>query len=194
VIDDARPITQRAVAPITAAQVSDLLSDKAEADTEPNLFVSVDPDRCAGLAREVDPPFVFGIATPAAHDGGHSFTDDQRHSVQEMVGVYRADYDPQAAVVSAKRTISDCQGVELAVTTMEKETLHFQPMIQPDPESPQIVLWSLSGRGWSCDNAFVAAHNAAVEITACGATLGADVLSLAEDALQRIEKLANATL
>lgn len=194
VVDDARPVSQRAVAPITAGQVGDLLSEKAAEDTEPNLFVSVDPERCAGLAREVDPPFIFGIATPAAHDGGHSFTDDEKHSIQEMAGVYRTDFDPQAAVAEVKRTIADCQDRSLAVTTMEKETLHFQPIPAADSDVPEIALWSLAGRNWACDNAFIAAHNAAVEITACGQDNGADVLALAEEALKRIETLANATL
>lgn len=194
VVDDARPVPQRAVAPITAGQVSDLLSDKAAEDTEPNLFVTVDPEQCAGLAREVDPPFIFGSTTPAAHDGGHSFTDDEKHSVQEMVGVYPTDFDPEAAVAEVTRTIDDCQGESLAVTTMEKDTLYFQPRPAPDSGVPEIVLWSLGGRSWACDNAFIAAHNAAVEITACGETNGADVLALAEDALKRIDALANATL
>lgn len=194
VVDDARPLPQRAVAPITAGQVSDLLSEKAEPDDEPNLFVTVEPERCAGLAREVDPPFVFGIATPAAHDGGHSFADDQKHSIQEMVGVYRTDYDAHAAVNEVTRTIAGCEGESLAVTTMEKETLHFRSLPAADSGVPEIVLWSLGGAEWACDNAFIAAHNAAVEITACGEHNGADVLSLAEDALERIETLANATL
>jgi hypothetical protein len=194
VVDDARPVPQRSVGPITAGQVSDLLSDKAEEDTEPNLFVTVDPERCAGLAREVDAPFVFEIATPAAHDGGHSYTDDQKHSVQEIVAVYPSDYDAAAAVNDVTRTVADCRDAPLAVTTMEQETLHFQPTPAADSGVPEIVLWSLGGASWACDNAFVAAHNAAVEITACGQTNGADVLALAEDALKRIEKLANATL
>ena len=51
----------------------------------------------------------------------------------------------------------------------------------------------LQASDWRCDNAFVAARNAAIEITGCGATGGFDVASAANDALERIEKLANTT-
>lgn len=56
------------------------------------------------------------------------------------------------------------------------------------------MLWSFTSPDWACDNAFVAAHNAAVEITTCAETNGFDVLDQAERALQRIEALADNTL
>ena len=55
------------------------------------------------------------------------------------------------------------------------------------------MVWSLRAVDWNCDNTFVAAHNAAIEITTCGAAAGFDVASLAQQALQRIEALANTT-
>jgi hypothetical protein len=55
------------------------------------------------------------------------------------------------------------------------------------------VLWSFKGDDWACDNAFVAAHNAAIGISTCAYANGYDVLSLARDALKRIEKLVNTT-
>ena len=70
---------------------------------------------------------------------------------------------------------------------------HFSLLPQVDSGSPDIVLWSFRAPDWACDNAFVAAHNAAVRISTCAETNGYDVLSLAEDALKRIEKLANTT-
>ena len=76
---------------------------------------------------------------------------------------------------------------------MEGQVLYFRPLPPEDSGSPEIVLWSIAG-SWACDNAFIAAHNAAVEITTCGDANGDDdVLSLAEDALERIERLANTT-
>ena len=36
------------------------------------------------------------------------------------------------------------------------------------PASPDILLWSFSADDWACDSAFVAAHNAAIEISTCG--------------------------
>jgi hypothetical protein len=53
------------------------------------------------------------------------------------------------------------------------------------------VVWAFHGVDWACDNAFVAAHNAAVELTTCGPVNGYNVGTLAEDALKRIEHLAN---
>jgi hypothetical protein len=46
------------------------------------------------------------------------------------------------------------------------------------------VLWSLRGADWSCDNALVAAHNAAIEITTCGAGGGLDTAGLARKPLR----------
>ncbi|PRC43918.1 sensor domain-containing protein, partial [Mycobacterium sp. ITM-2017-0098] len=42
-------------APITTLQVVDLLSPKVIGE-DGNLFVVAEPERCSGLAREVDPP------------------------------------------------------------------------------------------------------------------------------------------
>ena len=67
----------------------------------------------------------------------------------------------------------------------------FRLLPQVDSGSPDIVAWSYSGVDWACDSAFVAAHNAAVEISTCGPVNGFDVLSLARDALKRIDALAN---
>jgi hypothetical protein len=53
------------------------------------------------------------------------------------------------------------------------------------------VLWSLRAADWNCDNLFVAAHNAAIETTSCGAAGGIDIAAAAEDALKRIEALAD---
>lgn len=55
------------------------------------------------------------------------------------------------------------------------------------------MLWSLRAFDWNCDNLFVAAYNAAIEITTCGTTPGYDVAGLAEEALERIDALANTT-
>jgi len=57
--------------------------------------------------------------------------------------------------------------------------------------SPHSVIWSFHAADWACDNAFVAAHNAAIEITTCGSVGGYNVSALARDALKRIESLAN---
>ena len=191
-VDAPRPKREPPVAPITAGQVSDLLSERATSDEDPNLFATVEPEECAGLAQEVDPPFIFDT-TPAAHDGGQWFADDAERSVsiEEMVGVYRGDFDPKAAIDAVTRTVRSCSGT-LTATAMEGEVVHFRRLPLTDSGSPGIVLWSMAGE-WSCDNAFIAAHNAAIELTACGEANGFDVLSLAQDALKRIETLANMT-
>ena len=76
---------------------------------------------------------------------------------------------------------------------MRGREYHFTLLPQVNSGSPDIVLWSFTSKGWACDNALVAAHNAAVRISTCAPANGYDVLSLARDALKRIEKLANTT-
>ena len=188
VIDTAGPQAQPPPAPITGGQVSDLLSEKAMEEEDSNLFVTVEPAECAGLAAEVDPPFIFDTA-PAAHAGGGYFDGD--YSLTEMVGVYSSDFDPKAAIDDVKRTIESCQQETLITTAMEGQVLDFRVLPASDSGSPDIVLWSVDSGGWACDDAFIAAHNAAIEITACGEVNGYDMGSRAREALQRIEDLAN---
>ncbi|WP_260764926.1 sensor domain-containing protein [Mycobacterium sp. SMC-4] len=185
----ARPET--VAAPISTLQVHDLLSPEVQ-DGEGNLFVSVDPDRCSGLAREVDPPFLATLR-PMASAGGHWTTPDAAVYVEEMVAVYRYDFDSGAALENVRDTIQACRDTPLSVTTMRGRTYVFRA--EPGAAEPPAdsVLWSLRAADWNCDNAFVAAHNAAIEITACGAAAGFDAAPLATDARFRIEALANTT-
>ena len=190
---DTPPKPRTPVAPITAGQVSDLLSPKVE-KYDGNLFSTVEPEECAGVAREVDPPFIFDL-DPAATDGGHWMAEGVGRPVymEEMVGVYRADYDAKNALAQAKRTLESCVDVPFTVTDMKGRTYHFtlQPLTKSG--SPDILLWSFTASDWACDSTFVAAHNAAIEITTCGAMPGYDVVSLAQDALERINALADIT-
>lgn len=191
-IDDARVSAVVPVAPIAAGQVSGLLSTRV-AGAEGNLFASVEPQRCAAVAREVDPP-LLALAQPVATDGGHWDTGGGSGGVyvEEMVAVYRADFDPDDALAQARQTVRSCRDTPVSVTTMKDRTYTFA--VRPLPESVRGgVLWSLKAPEWSCDNAFVAAHNAAIEITSCGAAGGTDIASAAADALKRIQALANAT-
>lgn len=192
VIDTARPKAGPPVAPITALQARDLLSPRVQ-DVDGNLFVTVEPRQCSGVAREVDPPLIFDL-NPAATDGGH-WSDAAGHDVviEEMAGVYPADFDASDALGMARRTIESCRDTPLHVTTMRDRTYVFRLGPQVDSGSPNIVLWSLTAVDWACDNAFVAAHNAAVGISTCGPVNGYDVRALAQDALERIEALANMT-
>ncbi|MGB3354394.1 MAG: sensor domain-containing protein [Mycobacterium sp.] len=189
-LDDATPTPAALAAPITALQVVDLLSPEVLGE-DGNLFVTAEPVRCSGLAQEVDPPFL-DAHRPLATDGGHWTTDDGAVFVEEMVAVYRFDFDPAAALADARRTIDTCRGTPLTVTTMQDRTYLFD--VGDAGESPQrSVVWTLRAADWNCDNTLVAAHNAAIEITACGAAGGFDVAALAEDALARIDMLANTT-
>ena len=191
VVDTARPQAQSPVAPITAGQARDLLSQDVQ-ESDGNLFVTVEPEECTAVAREVDPPFIFD-RDPAAHDGGHWAVDGREVLVEEMVGVYRADFDPKAAVEEVKRTLESCRGIPFTVTTMRGREHVFELLPPVESDSPEIVLWSFTAVDWACDSAYVAAHNAAVEISTCGPMNGYDVGTLAEDALNRIEALANTT-
>jgi PknH-like extracellular domain len=183
--------SQVPVAPITAPQVGDLMSRSVQ-NKDGNLFVTVEPDQCSGAAREVNPPLIVDHA-PVATDGGHWMTDDGRGVyIEELAGVYHADFDAKAALADAKRTLESCRGVPFTVTSMRGRTYVFT-LLQINSASPDIVLWSYRGADWACDNAFVAAHNAALELATCSPVNGYDVLSLARDALKRIERLANTT-
>jgi len=190
VVDTPKPVAQAPVAPITAGQAVDLLSPEVLGE-DGNLFVTVEPEECAGVAREADPPFISNL-NPAATDGGHWTVEDGRAVyIEEMVGVYRSDYSPKKALDEARHTIESCRDVPFTVTSMQEREYQFELLPQVDSGSPDIVLWSFTADDWACDNAFVAAHNAAIEITTCGATNGYDVLTLAHEAVERIEKLAN---
>jgi hypothetical protein len=141
----------------------------------------------------VDPPLIFDLG-PAATDGGHWVTEDGRNVViDEAAGVYPADFDPQHALAETAHTIDSCRNVPFTVTDMRGREYHFRLLPHVDSGSPNIVLYSFAAPDWACDNAFTAAANAAVRISTCATGNGYDVLSLARDALKRIEKLANTT-
>jgi hypothetical protein len=186
-----QPRPERRVAPITALQVGDLLSANVQ-DRDGNLFITVEPEDCSGMALEVDPPLIFDL-DPAATDGGHWVSEGPYAVIDEAAGVYQADFDPKGALAEAKRTIESCRDVPFTVTDMRGREYHFTLLPQVNSGSPDIVLWSFTSEGWACDNAMIAAHNAAVRISTCAPANGYDVLSLARDALKRIEKLANTT-
>jgi hypothetical protein len=191
-VDTPQPRQERPVAPIVALQVGDLLSANVQ-DKDGNLFVTVEPEDCSGMALEVDPPLIFDL-DPAATDGGHWVSDDGRQVViDEAAGVYHADFDPKGALEEASRTIESCRDVPFTVTDMRGREYDFRLLPHVNSGSPDIVLWSFTSEGWACDNAFVSAHNAAVRISTCATVNGYDVLALARDALNRIEKLANTT-
>lgn len=190
-IDDARPEPAALAAPITVLQVADLLSPAVKRE-EGNLFTTADPQRCAGPAREVDPPFL-AAGRPLATDGGHWTSDDGTVFVEEMVAVYRSDFDPAAALTTVGQTLRSCRDTRVTVTTMSGHTYVFDVAPAAQEAPPDSTLWRLRAADWNCDNAFVAAYNAAVEITACGAGGGRDTAALAEQARRRIEALADTT-
>jgi hypothetical protein len=191
-VDTPQPRPESPVAPIPVLQVEDLLSPSVQ-DKDGNQFITVEPEDCSGMALEVDPPLIFDL-DPAATDGGQWVSDEGRHVVvDEAAGVYHANFDQKGALAEAKRTIESCRDIPFTVTDMRGRTYLFELLPQVNSGSPDIVLWSFDSDGWACDNAFVAAHNAAVRISTCGPSNGYDVLSLARDALERIEKLANTT-
>lgn len=190
-VNDATPTAAALAAPIPVGQVVDLLSPKVLGE-DGNLFATAEPEQCSGLAREVDPPFI-DAHRPLATDGGHWNSDDGTVFVEEMVAVYRFEFDPAAALEDVRHAIESCRDTALTVTTLEDRTYVFEvlPATGDSPEGS--VVWSLRAVDWNCDNTFVAAYNVAIEITACGAAGGFDVSALAEDALKRIEALANTT-
>jgi hypothetical protein len=195
IVGDARPQMERPVAPIPVGQVDDLLSQNANPDEFPSPYVTVEPDECAALAQEARAPLIFD-AKPAAHSGGYWFDDGApTANVMEIVGVYHSDFDSVAALDKARRIIESCRDDRLKASGADGEAPDvFRVVPGQDSGSPQIALWSLSVVGeWFCNNAFVASHNAAIELTTCSEADGYDVLALAKDALKRIEALVNKT-
>lgn len=185
----ARPAPQ--VGPISPLQVGDLLSPEIF-NKDGNLFATVEPERCAGVAREVDPPFIVEHA-PEARDGGHWSTGvgGVEAVVEEMVAVMPSDFSARDALTAARGTIEACRDAAVTVTTMYGRTYTFR-VADAAPDAPEgAVLWSLRAAEWNCDNLFVAAHNAAIEMTSCGAAGGIDVTTAAQDALTRIEALVD---
>lgn len=190
-VDDPQAKPASLAAPITTLQVADLLSPQVIGE-EGNLFAIAEPERCSGLAREVDPPLIQAQG-PLATDGGHWTTEDGQFYIEEMVAVYRSDFDSGAALDTARRTLDECRDATLTVTTMQERVYEFdvEPAATDGPAGS--LLWSLRAIDWNCDNLFVAAHNAAIEITTCGTSPGFDVAGLAEEALDRVNALANTT-
>lgn len=190
-VDTPTPKPADIAAPISQLQVVDLLSPNVSGQ-DGNLFVTAEPDRCGGLAQEVDPPFL-DMHRPLATDGGHWTTSDGATYIEEMVAVYRFDFDPSSALDTVRRAIQTCRETPLTVTTMRGRTYTFEVSAAENRGPQGSVGWSLHAADWNCDNTFVAAHNAAIEVTACGAGRGFEVAGLADDALKRIEALANTT-
>jgi len=172
-------------------QVGDLLSPDIF-NKDGNLFATVEPVDCAGVAREVDAPFITDH-DPAAEDGGHWPTTAGGIDVvvEEMVAVYPSDYSAEQALASARSILQACGDTPITVTTMYGRTYTFDVEAAPRAAPAGAVLWSLRAADWNCDNLFVAAHNAAIEMTSCGAAGGIDVAVAAEDALKRIDALAD---
>jgi nitrous oxide reductase accessory protein NosL len=189
-VETPQPRAEQPVAPITALQVEDLLSSNVQ-DRDGNLFITVEPQECSDHALEVDPPLIFDL-NPVATDGGHWVSDDGV-VIDETAGVYHANFDSERALAGTERTIESCRDVPFTISDMRGREYHFMLLPQVNSGSPDIVLWSFRAPDWACDNAFVAAHNAAVRISTCARLNGYDVLSLAHDALKRIDKLANTT-
>lgn len=187
---EARPAPLLA-APISELQVNDLLSDDVISG-EGNLFGTVDPADCSGLAREVDPPFLVDH-DPVATTGGHWEAGSGPLYIQEMVAVYPSTFNATDALDDARQTIQSCADSTLTVTTVEGNVYVFGvgPNLVTGPANS--VVWSLRSAEWNCDNALVAAYNAAIEITSCGAGGGFDIASAAQDGIDRIEKLVNST-
>ena len=176
------------VGPISTQQVHDLLSPEV-ATVEGNQFDKVEPERCRPVAREVAAPFLTAHK-PAAIDGGHWQTEAGDVVVEEIVAVYPTDFDPDRVLAEARDSVESCRDDTLDVTTLQGRTYQFR--VAPNSSAPAgSVLWSLHAGDWNCNNLLVAAHNAAIEITTCGTAGGLDTAALAEDALNRIEALAN---
>ena len=186
--------SDRGVGPIIADLSPELLSpqsDKKHKNPEEVAFVGVDPANCAGAAQEVDPPFLMHDPV-AVNNGSWAQNEGRMSMIEEIVGVYHSDFEPEQAIAEAAKSLDSCQGTTFTIRTRVGDAGRYRLLPRKDSGSPNILLWSFSSatRDWACDNALVAAYNAAVEITTCSYTNGTDVLTLAKGALERINKLA----
>ena len=111
-----------------------------------------------------------------------------------MVGVYPADFEARGALDAARRTIESVPRHTLARHDHANEPARTSSGRPPNRFGLNQYRACLStAADWACDNAYVAAHNAAVGISTRGPVNGYDVSSLAQDALGRIEALAHMT-
>lgn len=190
-IEDPQARPAAPVGPVSPLQVGDLLSPDVMTK-DGNLFAEVEPARCAGVAREVDPPFIVEHH-PEARDGGHwsAAVGGVEAVVEEMVAVMPSTFSATDALTAARGTIAACRDTPVTVTTMYGRTYTFRVTEAEQPAPEGAILWSLRAPEWNCDNFLAAAYNAAIELTSCGAAGGIDIAAAAEDALGRIEALAD---
>ncbi|MGL6236756.1 MAG: sensor domain-containing protein [Segniliparus sp.] len=159
-----------------------------------NMYSSASPPECRGLVLEVDSPLLMrgqaAVASAIAPKAG----DTEHSQIVEIAAVYREDFSATDLVAEAAKTREHCLSTPITGSTQGGGNSTFQLVGQPDSGSPNILLWTLSavGKSWFCNNALVAAHNAAIVITSCYPSPAPGMKELAQSALRRIDGQARA--
>ncbi len=195
IVDDARPLAQSTGRTHLRGYRSETCSARTSSGrttTTPTCSPRSSPRSAAGISREVDPPFIFDAA-PAAHRW--------RALLRRVQPVRLRRGDGGRLPHRLRRPRRDSRGQTQHRVLPERHDggdHHARRKCSTSASCPKSIpdrLTSCSGPStastWACDNAYVAAHNAAVELTTCGDVNGYDVLTLAKDALKRIETLVN---
>ena len=157
-----------------------------------NMYSSASPPECRGLVLEVDSPLLMRNQAATASAIAPKPGDTEHSQIVEIAAVYPESFSATDLIAEAAKTRDRCQGTAITGSTQGGGNSTFQLIGQPDSGSPNILLWTLSavGKSWFCNNALVAAHNAAVEITSCYPSPAPGMKEFAQSVLRRIDSQA----
>lgn len=157
-----------------------------------NMYSSASPPECRGLVLEVDSPLLMRGQAATASAIAPKAGDAEHSQIVQIAAVYPESFSATDLIAEAAKTRERCQSVAITGSTQGGGNSTFQLVGQPDSGSPNILLWNLSaiGKAWFCNNALIAAHNAAVEITSCYPSPATGMKELARSVLRRIDDQA----
>jgi hypothetical protein len=185
------------VAPIAAESIQGLF-EPGHFDASGNMesmYSSASPPECRALVLEVDSPLLMRGQAASAEAIAPKPGDKEHGQIVEIAAVYREDFSATDLIAEAATMREHCEGTPITGSTRGGGNSTFQLIGQPSSGSPNILLWTLSalGKSWFCNNALIAAHNAAVEITSCSPSPAPGMRELAQSVLSRIERQARAS-
>ncbi|WP_148223315.1 sensor domain-containing protein [Segniliparus rotundus] len=192
-----RAQSSQRVAPIAAEAIQSLFEPghfNASGNIE-SMYSSASPPECRALVLEVDSPLLMRGQVASASAIAPKPGDKEHAQIVEIAAVYREGFSATDVIAEAAAMREHCEGTPITGSTQGGGNSTFQLIGQPSSGSPNILLWTLSalGKAWFCNNALIAAHNAAVEITSCYPSPAPKMRELAQSALSRIERQARSS-
>lgn len=186
------------VGPILPQSLTDLLVPSGHLSAEPGdplveqdlrqaLFVSADPSTCFGaVGFGGQKLFPDGDANRVVR----TQADQDQHQLLEASAVYPSSFDAARLLETVRTTVNACQ-FPVTSTDGAGHVARVQPSPLTDPQSSHIVTWStsLTDVQWLCDFAVVAEANAMSELVTCSYDHKPNVLALARQRLETIERL-----